>query len=46
MQGAEGVKVCLVELIVRQRRVQPLVGVMEREPDAVGIAETRTTLTN
>ena len=39
MQIAEGVEVRLVELVVRQRRVQPLVRVVEREANSGSIAK-------
>ncbi len=41
MQVTEGVEVRLVELVVGQRRVQPLVGVEERKPNSGRVAKNQ-----
>ena len=41
VQGAEGVEVGLVQVVVGRRRVESLPRVVESEPDVAGVAEAQ-----
>ena len=41
VQGAEGVEVGLVQVVVGRRRVESLPRVVESEPDVAGVAEAK-----